>query len=29
KLFPKVIHWFTQGRLELNNGQAVLDGKAL
>jgi phosphoribosylglycinamide formyltransferase-1 len=29
KLFPKVIHWFTQGRLELNNGKAVLDGKAL
>ncbi len=29
KLFPKVIHWFTQGRLELKNGNAVLDGKVL
>ncbi|HIB97692.1 MAG TPA: phosphoribosylglycinamide formyltransferase [Candidatus Thioglobus sp.] len=29
KLFPKVIHWFTQGRLELSNGKAVLDGKTL
>ncbi|TEU19237.1 MAG: phosphoribosylglycinamide formyltransferase [Gammaproteobacteria bacterium] len=29
KLFSKVIHWFTQGRLELKNGNAVLDGKPL
>ena len=29
KLFPKVIHWFTQGRLKLENGHAVLDGKIL
>ena len=29
KLFPKVIHWFTQGRLKLENGHAVLDGKPL
>jgi phosphoribosylglycinamide formyltransferase-1 len=29
KLYPKVIHWFTQGRLKLKNGKAVLDGKAL
>ena len=25
KLFPKVIHWFTQGRLQLKNGKALLD----
>jgi len=29
KLYPKVIHWFTQGRLKLYNGKAVLDGKTL
>jgi len=29
KLYPKVIHWFTQGRLKLNNGNAVLDGEVL
>ena len=29
KLYPKVIHWFTQGRLKLNNDNAVLDGKIL
>lgn len=29
KLYPEVIHWFTQGRLELKNDQAVLDGKML
>jgi phosphoribosylglycinamide formyltransferase-1 len=29
KLYPKVIHWFTQGRLKLNNGKAVLDGEIL
>ncbi len=29
KLFPKVIHWFTQGRLKLENDNAVLDGKIL
>jgi phosphoribosylglycinamide formyltransferase-1 len=29
KLFPKVIHWFTQGRLKLENNHAVLDGKPL
>ncbi len=29
KLYPKVIHWFTQGRLKLNNGNAVLDGSTL
>jgi phosphoribosylglycinamide formyltransferase-1 len=29
KLYPKVIHWFTQGRLKLDNGNAVLDGKIL
>ena len=29
KLFPKVIHWFTQGRLKLEKNHATLDGKAL
>jgi phosphoribosylglycinamide formyltransferase-1 len=29
KLYPKVIHWFTQGRLKLNNGNAVLDERIL
>jgi len=29
KLYPEVIHWFTQGRLQLKDGKAVLDGKAL
>ncbi|MDC9727495.1 MAG: phosphoribosylglycinamide formyltransferase [Candidatus Thioglobus sp.] len=29
KLFPKVIHWFTQGRLTLEDGQAFLDGQGL
>ncbi|MCS5586076.1 MAG: phosphoribosylglycinamide formyltransferase [Gammaproteobacteria bacterium] len=29
KLYPKVIHWFTQGRLKLNNGNAVLDENIL
>jgi len=29
KLFPKVIHWFTQGRLALKNNQALFDGKPL
>ncbi|BAF61379.1 phosphoribosylglycinamide formyltransferase [Candidatus Vesicomyidisocius calyptogenae] len=29
KLFPKVIHWFTQGRLKLKGNQAILDGKIL
>ena len=28
-LFPKVIHWFTQGRLHLKGNNAILDGKAL
>ncbi len=29
KLFPKVIHWFTQGRLKLKGNHAMLDGKVL
>jgi phosphoribosylglycinamide formyltransferase-1 len=29
KLYPKVIHWFTQGRLKLDNGNAILDGEIL
>ena len=29
KLFPKVIHWFTQGRLGLKDNQVTLDGKVL
>jgi len=29
KLYPQVIHWFTQGRLKLENDNAVLDGKIL
>ena len=29
KLFPKVIHWFTQGRLKLEKNHATLDGKVL
>ena len=29
KLFPKVIHWFTQKRLTLENNHALLDGKTL
>jgi len=29
KLFPKVIHWFTQGRLKLEKDHATLDGKVL
>jgi len=29
KLFPKAIHWFTQGRLALKNNQALFDGKPL
>jgi phosphoribosylglycinamide formyltransferase-1 len=28
-LFPKVIHWFTQGRLKLDGNSATLDGKNL
>ncbi|MBW5290642.1 MAG: Phosphoribosylglycinamide formyltransferase [Candidatus Ruthia sp. Asou_11_S2] len=29
KLFPKVIHWFTQGRLKLEKNHVTLDGKVL
>ncbi|MBC8494152.1 MAG: phosphoribosylglycinamide formyltransferase [Candidatus Thioglobus sp.] len=29
KLFPEVVHWFTQGRLTLKDSQAFLDGQAL
>ncbi len=29
KLYPKVINWFTQGRLKLKGNNAVLDGKKL
>ncbi len=29
KLFPEVVHWFTQGRLILEGSQAFLDGQAL
>ncbi|QKQ23754.1 phosphoribosylglycinamide formyltransferase [Candidatus Ruthia endofausta] len=29
KLFPKVIHWFTEGRLKLEKNHAMLDGKVL
>ncbi len=29
KLFPKVIHWYTQGRLTLNHHHATLDGQKL
>jgi len=29
KLYPKVIHWFTQGRLKFKNNKATLDGKIL
>lgn len=29
KLFPKVIHWYTQGRLMLSGSNATLDGKVL
>lgn len=29
KLFPKVIHWFTQGRLQLDNKNVLLDGELL
>ncbi|HIG88535.1 phosphoribosylglycinamide formyltransferase [Candidatus Thioglobus sp.] len=29
KLYPEVIHWFTQGRLKFKNSKAVLDGKVL
>ena len=29
KLFPKVIHWFTQKRLRLEKNHALLDGKTL
>ncbi len=29
KLFPKVIHWYTQGRLKLSGSNATLDGKIL
>ncbi|BBB22339.1 phosphoribosylglycinamide formyltransferase 1 [Abyssogena phaseoliformis symbiont OG214] len=29
KLFLKVIHWFTQGRLKLEKNHAMLDGKIL
>ncbi len=29
KLFPKVIHWFTQGKLKLEKNHAILDGKVL
>jgi len=29
KLYPRVIQWFTQGRLKLHNGNAVLDGKII
>lgn len=29
KLFPEVVHWFTQGRLILKGSQAFLDGQAL
>lgn len=29
KLFPKVIHWFTQNRLTLKDNKALLDGKLL
>jgi phosphoribosylglycinamide formyltransferase-1 len=29
KLFPKVVHWFTQGRLKLINNHATLDGQMI
>jgi phosphoribosylglycinamide formyltransferase-1 len=29
KLFPKVIHWFTQNRLILKDNKAILDGKVI
>ncbi|SMN17083.1 Phosphoribosylglycinamide formyltransferase [uncultured Candidatus Thioglobus sp.] len=29
KLFPEVIHWFTQDRLKLKKNQATLDGQPL
>ena len=29
KLFPKVIHWYTQSRLKLSGSNATLDGKVL
>lgn len=29
KLFPKVIHWFTQNRLKLKNNKVTLDGKSM
>ncbi|SHN90318.1 Phosphoribosylglycinamide formyltransferase [Bathymodiolus heckerae thiotrophic gill symbiont] len=29
KLFPEVIHWFTQDRLKLEKNQATLDGQLL
>jgi phosphoribosylglycinamide formyltransferase-1 len=29
KLFPKVIHWFTQDRLQLKNNKALLDNTPL
>ena len=29
KLFPEVVHWFTQGRLVLEGGHATLDGRIL
>jgi len=29
KLFPKVIHWFTQGRLKFKDGRALLDNTSL
>jgi len=29
KIYPEVIHWFTQGRLKLKNDKAVLDGEIL
>jgi phosphoribosylglycinamide formyltransferase-1 len=29
KLFPKVVHWFTQGRLKLIDNHATLDGQII
>lgn len=29
KLLPKVIHWFTQGKLKLESNQAILNGQIL
>ncbi|MDG2395522.1 phosphoribosylglycinamide formyltransferase [Candidatus Thioglobus sp.] len=29
KLFPKVIHWFTQNQLKLNDNKVTLDGKLM